>query len=665
MFRKLVSNLPFNPSLIGTVTFYANRMHAEESIRRLGFGFVALAMFIQVFAVVAPPEKSLAYSNDYIINGLRTRDDILRAWDGGTSDQNVAAIYSRFGLTREDIAALPMYPNSTIRSDSADYWTTGRTSLSAVSKAAEINDIYKQSEIPVQAGSTTVYLRQLRAWDIVNSFNTYKAFEGIKNGKKFWILVDCGNFTQVGQPSLNTPSLQLRKTIEGSKVLRPEESIVYRFDYRNNVADSYPANNIVMTDPLDSNLEIIDGPADLPISNGVITMPLPDAPYTAELNTFLLIRVKFKNGTVNGTRACNTARLSSGNAPAVSDGGEPDVCLTFLSPPPAEPIVEPTPEPTPEPKCELDTSLLKSDARCVTPIVACVITNSDINRTTKSFTLKTVLTSSNPSLTSIQSYVYDYGDGSRVETISSTSYENTVAHIYKDGAYNATVVANYKIGNGTGQTDQTVLCSAPIDSEPDQSLSQSKIARNLTQNLDSNATPGSKAKAGDTIEYSLITHNSYDYGRANVNVSDYIGDILDYAELDQAFLTQQGGTFDATAKTLSWNSQTVSANSDIANQFRVKLKTPIPSTNQPGAMTTAFDCKISNKFGNQLDININCPLPKSAEYITERLPNTGPGTSLIIGFAATAIVAYFFARSRLLVQELELIRTDFAHTGGL
>ena len=35
MFKKLLSNLPYNPSLIGQVSFYAKRLHAEEKIRRL------------------------------------------------------------------------------------------------------------------------------------------------------------------------------------------------------------------------------------------------------------------------------------------------------------------------------------------------------------------------------------------------------------------------------------------------------------------------------------------------------------------------------------------------------------------------------------------------------------------------------------------------------
>ena len=647
MFRKLISNLPFNPSLLGNVSFYAKRMKAEESLRRMGFGFVALAMFIQVFAVMAPPEKSLAYSNDYIINGLRTRDDILRAWDGQTGDRNVAAIYSRFGLTREDIAALPMHPNTTLRSDRADYWTIGRTSLSAVSKAGRIKQAYKDSEVPVSYGSGSVYLRQLRAWDIVNPYNTYRAFEGTKNGKKFWILVDCGNFTQVGKPPLNQPALEFRKTIDGGpRSLKPGEKFSFRFEYRNHVADSLPAENVVLTDQLDLNKFDIVSPGNLPLRGSTLTYPIGTVPYSPSFKTALVITVKLKENLDNGAKACNAAALKADNAPEVSSGGN-GLCITVINP------------------CPLDQSLSKTDDRCVKPVLACALTNSDVNRTTKSFTLKTRVTSSNPSLTNIRSYVYDFGDGSGAQTKPSSAYEHTQSHTYDDGSYNATVVVNYSIGSGASQTDQTLACSAPIESKPDQPLSQNKEARNLTQGLDAAATLGAKAKAGDTVEYSLITHNSYGYDRINVNVSDYIGDILEYSTLDEAYLKQQGGSFDKTANTVSWSDQTVKADSSLNKTFRVQLKNPIPATNQPGAMTTSFDCQMSNKFGNQLDIGVDCPVPKSAEYISKSLPNTGPGTSLLIGFAAMAVIGYFFARSRLLAEELEIIRTDFAQTGGI
>jgi len=650
MFRKLVRKLPFNPSLLEQVSFYAQRVKQEESLRRLGFGFMALAMFIQVFAVVAPPEKSLAYSNDYIINGLRTRDDILRAWDGQTADKNVAEIYTRFGLTREDIAALPLQPNATISSNAADYWTIGRSSLSAVSKAPKIKQQFKDSEVPVAAGNTTVYLRQLRAWDIVNPVNTYKAFEGTKDGKKFWILVDCGNFTQVGAPNLTAPAMELRKTIDGGpRTLQPGEQFNFRFEYRNSVENSQPVQNAVLNDEFD--LDKFDIVSSTPVINLVgngkqIALPLGTIGYTPYFNTALVVSVKLKSDLPNGTKACNAAKLTASNAADAWSGGS-NLCVTSLKP------------------CPLDGSLSSSDPGCIQPILNCDLSLINVKKTTKEFTLKTSVTSTNPPLTSIQSYVYDFGDGSSVLTRPSSAYTDTISHRYKDGSFNVTVVVNYRAGAGAAQTDDSIACSEALESEKDQPLGREKTARNLTQNLTDAKTLTSKAKSADTIEYQLITRNSFSYDRINVNVSDYIGDILDYSNLDKAFLSQQGGSYDETAKTISWQNQTAKANSNLINTFRVQIKSPIPATNQPGSMTTSFDCQMSNKFGNQLDILVDCPAPKSAEYIAERLPNTGPGTSLVIGFALTSIIAYFFARSHLLATELDMIKTDFANSGGI
>jgi len=36
MFRKIVSNLPFSPALVGQLGFYAKRLRKEETTRRLG-----------------------------------------------------------------------------------------------------------------------------------------------------------------------------------------------------------------------------------------------------------------------------------------------------------------------------------------------------------------------------------------------------------------------------------------------------------------------------------------------------------------------------------------------------------------------------------------------------------------------------------------------------
>ncbi len=151
MFKKLVSNLPFNPSLIGQVGFYMDRLRAEASVRKMGFVFIVLAMLVQMFAVIAPPEKSLAASSNHIINGVSSKTDIENAWNAPGSD--IPAIYGRFGIEFSDIQSLSMYPNATIVSDSADWWTIGRNSLSGYSN---VSQQYKNSELPIQyAGQPT------------------------------------------------------------------------------------------------------------------------------------------------------------------------------------------------------------------------------------------------------------------------------------------------------------------------------------------------------------------------------------------------------------------------------------------------------------------------------------------------------------------------------
>ena len=62
MFRKLVSNLPFSPALVGQLGFYARRLSKEQFTRRLGLIFTVLALIVQSFAILKPPEPTIAAS---------------------------------------------------------------------------------------------------------------------------------------------------------------------------------------------------------------------------------------------------------------------------------------------------------------------------------------------------------------------------------------------------------------------------------------------------------------------------------------------------------------------------------------------------------------------------------------------------------------------------
>ncbi|MDQ2973678.1 MAG: hypothetical protein M3Q79_04335 [bacterium] len=635
MFKQLVTNLPFNPSLIHEVTFYVGRLRKETSVRRIGFIFMALAMIIQMVAVISPPEKSMAASDNHIINGLTTRDGILQAWDAPGSD--IPAIYGHFGVTRADIAKLPQYPNTTIRSnDGNDWWTTGRNSLTAYSN---VSDVYKNSELALKVSDqTTIFMRQLRAWDIRNPYNTYSAWTGTKaDGTKFWVLKDCGNYTQVGKLPPKTPKLEIRKTIVGSpSSLKPGDTMKYRLEWRNSALDSL-AENVFIEDALDiRNFDVVS-PTNLPINAGLLRYPVGNLPYS-DTYKVLEITVRLKNPLATGTNICNVSRITATNAPAVSTN---PVCVSVLTP------------------CIYDATQPNNSPECVEPKLICKLVTSVLKQGTREVTLTTTVESTNKAATTVKSYTYDFGDKSNVQVVNSAEYKNSVVHTYPTGDFTAKTTVQYTVNKTSGSTAAQIECSSPVSFEEEKPVGETKTVKNVTQNLEGDAAIKSTVKPGDVIEYKLTTTNSQAYDKKDYMASDYVGDILDYAELDMESLAAEKAVFNKDFKKIEWPKENIVAGGETVHVFRVKIKDPIPSTNAPSTVSTNYDCKISNKFGNEITMGVSCPVVKGIET----LPNTGPGASLVAGFAITSVVGYFFARSKLLAKELDLLKHDYVIAG--
>ncbi len=639
MFKRLVSNLPFSPSLIDQIGFYADRLKRERTIRRLSFVFIALTLAVQSLAVFSPPERSLAASSNSIVSGgVSTRQSIIDAWN---NDPTVPKIYQKFGVTLDDIKALPDKPNTKVRSnDGNDWWSVGRNSLT---NYTNISDVYKNSQVAIKYDTNSlVYYRQLKAWDIRNPYNTYDAFEGTisKTGEHFWILASCGNLTKIGAYKEPPPKLDIRKTIDApTQTLKPGDIFKFRFEYRNSKPDSV-AKDVFITDQLDlKNFDIVT-PKNLPITNGSLKYPVGNLMYTANYK-LLNITVRLRNPLPTPTKICNTATLIASNAsPESSDAG----CINVIN------NVNPVPYNPPI------TNVNNPDS--VKPKVVCKLVDFSLNRTTREVIYKTMVTTTNDKLVTIKSYNYDFGDGAK-QLIKSSSLTNSVKHIYKPGAYTTNVVVSFTAPTNSGLTEQQISCSQSIDFKADQPLGQSKTVRNITKNLEGKMAIDTKVVAGDVLEYTLTTVNSQNYDRTGITIEDYVGDLLDYSTLDLVELKKSGGTFDKTTSKVSWNNVLIPANSQVNKSFRIKLLNPIPSTNSPTAVSTNFDCKISNQYGNEITLVVKCPVVKGIETI----PDTGPGSSLITIAVITTIVGYFFARSRLLSKEMDLIKTDYATSG--
>ena len=139
--------------------------------------------------------------------------------------------------------------------------------------------------------------------------------------------------------------------------------------------------------------------------------------------------------------------------------------------------------------------------------------------------------------------------------------------------------------------------------------------------------------------------------------------MLEYADLD--FNSLDGAVFDQDTQTLAWNKPiSIKPDQSVTKTFRVKIKNPIPQTPTPSGNPGSFDLLLTNVYGNTIQIKLPGGVPKQTEkVVTQTLPNTGPGEALIIGGMLTTFVGYFFARTRLMAKELELVKQEYSSGG--
>lgn len=108
MFKKIISSLSFSPALVGQLGFYAKRLKKEQTTRRLGLIFVALALVVQSLVVFQPPESANASSpGDFVSGGLglgsnRSINNFLGPYDANSN--HLREIMDYMGISRAEIA---------------------------------------------------------------------------------------------------------------------------------------------------------------------------------------------------------------------------------------------------------------------------------------------------------------------------------------------------------------------------------------------------------------------------------------------------------------------------------------------------------------------------------------------------------------------------------
>ena len=159
-------------------------------------------------------------------------------------------------------------------------------------------------------------------------------------------------------------------------------------------------------------------------------------------------------------------------------------------------------------------------------------------------------------------------------------------------------------------------------------------------------------KPQEQISYTISIENT-SQNLVSTDITNNLSDILEYADL-----IDNGGGYLSKNSILAWPQSNFEPGSLQTRTFVVKLLKDIPATAGGKNNFRSYDCKLTNIFGNTLNVNIECPIPKLAEQIISSLPRISSITSTIVLAAILLLCAYFYMRAKLIREEVKIIRKD-------
>ena len=627
MFRKLVSNLAFSPALVGQLGFYARRLKREETTRRAGLILTALALVVQSLTVFTPPQSAnAANSSDFINGGVQSKADILAAYDrSANGNGDFKQIMDYAGITRAELRNMSEGTiNSKGHGTGSNAWQTWGRSHVFSSDKGEVKHV-----IPLGSGdrTTTVYSKPLWRYDslpyTIQNGSTYAAFKGhsAKIGD-FAIVKDCGNLV-----TTKTPTPEPRGSFLGANCSlvrgiafdgRNRDEKVRVFLYFGGPPGRGDRSEAITTDKdnhFQYSVPTKYQKADKPTKVWGVMVPLAG----------------WRESTVQFS---NTVEIPGG-------------------------CIKPAP-----------------DASCSS------LTAGFISRTVRTLTA----TASADNGAKITGYTFIVKDAAgkvvfqKDVSTNATSAKSGQFDLKTAGNYVASVVVHTSLGDKTGQkcakeikVGPEKMCAINPDlplNSPDclpcpgnpelwikdeecvAKVTQSKTARNLTQNVDDATT--ATAQASDRIEYTIYVEN-IGMIPTDTSIKEELANVLEYSSLQQ----NGGGTYDTTQKVLSWGTVTLQPGEKTSRTFVVQVADTIPATPQGASEPSSYDCIMTNGFGNTVSIKVACEAPKVLEATVEQLPSTGPTENILFGGIVASIVTFFWARSRQLNKEVRLIRKDF------
>lgn len=705
MFRKIVSNLPFSPALVGQLGFYAKRLRKEETTRRAGLIVTALALVFQSLAVFSPPEAANASSSaDLIPGGVTTKQAFLTHYDKNTNRIN--GLFTSLGITRSEIAAAKQGTIS--KSGVAGKYNWARTSLYSYAQGQ------RSYTFNNGAGDVTFYYRPLA---LTANDPPYKALIGhsVKFGW-FAIKMDCGNLITKTPPKESKPeaicedltvkrlsAIRFRITAnaavkDGAKIKGYTFAIAHKgkttlkkkdtsaksasIEYQNNDAGNYSVSVTVRSSegPESSSdcrgsFSVNTDAACQSLTTQKLSQALVRVTGKAEASKGVVIKkyvytIKNDSGRTIATKSFDTASKSHSFTYTQKTPGTYRVSL----------VVKTSIGDQKGSNCKASFEVPLP----LIPTVVCKNVEATIsNRTTISLAGSAQAT--NGATIKKYTFIVKNASNSEMKRVEVTSSKSSVTaesfELGTPGEYSVELVVSSSLGDITSSDNcvdkftitKSEVCAInpalPKDSPDCQpcpgnptiwikderctaQILNTKSAINQTQgNLSATKT---SARAGDKIEYTLSVENRGLVAK-KVTIRESLNDVLQYATL----IDGGSGTFKKSDKTLAWSEVAIDPGKTQTRSFVVQVMKEIPTTNRGISDESSYDCVMTNTFGNSVDIAIKCPEEKVlVERTVSELPKTGPGENILFAGMLLAVVTYFYARSRQLGTEVKLIRRN-------
>lgn len=608
MFRKLVSNLPFSPALVGQLGFYARRLRKEEMTRRIGLFMTVLALIVQSFIVFVPATSANGSDSNDMCPGV-SRDSagvkkIKNCYESNT--RHYRDIMNYFGISKTELwKALDSNGSWRYTTTYKNWYTFGHDPRSS--------DVKNYSS----AVAGTLYARKWK-----NTIQTRQwGWKGQSGETEFIILADCGN---LALKRLLNPSAACISLTASKRDISVGDSITLTAKATTDDGAEIAGYNFTQAGPVNDKT--------------TVKTDEESATWNRTLSTAGKYTYTVSIDTTNNKDKITAKTCTETVTVAEKSVDKPSVSI----------------------KKTVNGNEHATVAVGETFTYQIVVTNTGNVALSNA-----VVTDTAPKeVTLLAASAGKISGKTWTNTIGTLAVQQSIAYtitakyaVYASGSHTNSVCVDTPTISGSPDACDDATTSTDQIGNPD--LNIGKIANNKTQNGVDAATV--KANGNDVIVYTITATNS---GKATgqINLEDNLTDTLEYATLTD----NGGGTFDQTTNVLSWGKVSLKPSEKTSRTFIVTVKDPVPAMAQNQGTPTSYDCIMSNIVREDgeggINIPVACPAAKEIveQTVVKQLPSTGPGENMLFAGALLTIVTFFWARSRQLGKEIRLVRKDFS-----